>query len=324
MGIKISQLIPIPYETVEQNLEIKAPVITKNAPAIGVAFDYLLRNELKRSHPDSVEATTVASQSIDIVKNHIALNKKCVLRNKVLHKSDLIKLKELETNYFNARKEFYESGKLTEKFLELTVKFSRLDSIYRAGTYTDFTEEVPMQDIDDLRSLYIIIPEKFKNLGDKWILDMGFGNSSKIVGGADVDLITGNTMIDIKTTKRIKLGDYEWGQLVGYAVLAEIERGNDISFPRIDRLGLYFSRYAYIWTIDSQHIYRNPNYKKVKELILSSGGNFGRLRMDERDHITYYGDEIPDEYKKDFFGTDNTTYGGSIDEFFRKNKEFRR
>ena len=64
------------------------------------------------------------------------------------------------------------------------------------------------------------------------------------MGGADADLILGDTLIDIKTTKFLKLKQDMWSQVVGYYLLDMIN-GNGYD---IKNLGIYFSRHGVLQT----------------------------------------------------------------------------
>jgi hypothetical protein len=170
--------------------------------------------------------------------------------------------------YKEKRTVFLAQGILTRDFVETTIRFARMDAIFRAGIYDDVEKEVEPLDIEDMRALYNLIPGEFKKSSDPILLDPTFGEASMKVGGADVDLIMGDTIIDIKTTKEMKLDEYVWSQIVGYLVLADEAHRNEWSLPNIENLGLYFSRYGYLWKINASYVRENPNYKEVKRKLL--------------------------------------------------------
>jgi TPR repeat protein len=67
------------------------------------------------------------------------------------------------------------------------------------------------------------------------------------VGGADTDLISGEMLVDFKTTKQNEINVNDLDQLLGYLLLARQHHRVDPAFPQINRLGLYFCRHGYLW-----------------------------------------------------------------------------
>ncbi len=173
--------------------------------------------------------------------------------------------------YRNERESFLASGSLSNKYLETTIRFARMDAVFRAATYDDVEKDVDAKDIEDMKALYDLIPEYFKNIQGQILLDPDFGKVSRIVGGADVDMIIGDTMIDIKTTKEMKLDDYVWSQLVGYLILSDEAHKVNGSFPIIEKLGIYFSRFGRLWLIGADYARNNSNYNSVSKQLLDLG-----------------------------------------------------
>jgi hypothetical protein len=66
-----------------------------------------------------------------------------------------------------------------------------------------------------------------------------FGAASALVGSADADLISGDMLLDFKTTKSAEVRGEHMDQLFGYFLL-----NRRAEFPEINRVGLYFSRYG--------------------------------------------------------------------------------
>jgi len=190
--------------------------------------------------------------------------------NNIIHLKSPITVKDLAEivtigyNYHKLHDKFINDGKLTDDYIIATIKFANLDSIFRALAYKA-TQNIDPLDVEDMRNLYNAIPDNFFDYGKKWILDAIFGKASEMAGGADVDLIIDNSIIDIKTTKNLRLDSYMWGQIVGYYILSEIENKKNI-----DHIGIYFSRYGYLWNIDTDYITKNNNYNNVKSLMMEN------------------------------------------------------
>ncbi len=215
---------------------------TENYMLVGTAFDYLFRSELKRLHPDAIEdRLLVGEKSVELVRKGIERDGYYKARNWVLLREDLGIMEEAATRWRNLREEFLKTGDLTDEFLEATLSFARLDELFRSGYYRNPTKEIDRRDVEDLRRLYEIIPEDVKNHAKSVILNPDLSNSFVC---ADADLILDNRLIDIKTTKHFRLPLDYWAQIVGYLVLA---RRKGI---KLNRVGIYFSRYGKLWTVD--------------------------------------------------------------------------
>ena len=263
--------IPIPKNQFKSSKDCVVCPKTKNYPLIGTAFDYLLRSELKRLHPESMENRFIAENSILLVDRRVKSTGYFESQNAQIGLKELRTMEIAVESYKEKRTVFLAGGALTDDFIEATIKFARMDAIFRAGIYDDIEKKVDSLDIEDMRALYNLIPEEFKKSLDPILLDPTFGEASMKVGGADVDLIMGDTMIDIKTTKEMKLDGYLWSQIVGYLVLADEAHGNEGTLPNIENLGLYFSRYGYLWKIKASYVRENRNYEEVKKKLLENG-----------------------------------------------------
>ncbi|EQD51674.1 hypothetical protein B1A_12971 [mine drainage metagenome] len=268
---EVVKAIATPFFKFESSKDCIACPKTKNYSLIGTAFDYLLRSELRRLHPNAIEKSLIAENSIDLVNGHVQIEGYFSAKNQKIGKKELRSMKDVAKKYREERTQFIENGVLKNSFLETTIKFARMDVVFRAGVYDDVEKEVDFLDIEDMKALYNLVPNNFKNSSSLIMLDPAFGSASMMVGGADVDLIIGDTMIDIKTTKEMKLDEYFWSQIVGYSILANKARETETSFPVIKKLGLYFSRYGKLWEIDADYVYKNPNYEELKRKLIEAG-----------------------------------------------------
>ncbi|HEY9245715.1 MAG TPA: hypothetical protein VIO11_02605, partial [Candidatus Methanoperedens sp.] len=100
----------------------------------------------------------------------------------------------------------------------------------------------------DLKKLISIVnPDSFK-ARDLCMLNPTFGEGSKLVGGADADLLIDDTLIDIKTTKSLELSRDTFNQLVGYYILFKVGGIDGAPFKLgIENLGIYYSRYGELY-----------------------------------------------------------------------------
>jgi len=153
-------------------------------------------------------------------------------------------------------KEFLTSGKINENLLKACLLLAQTDVIFRSKRLPFNYGQIDRNDVYDLDILQKIIPvDKFK--AEKYIiLNPTFGEGSKLVGGADADIIMDGVLIDIKTSKYLEFKREYFDQLIGYYVLTKIGGIDDFKgTSEINELAVYFSRYAKLVKI------------KVKEVI---------------------------------------------------------
>lgn len=85
------------------------------------------------------------------------------------------------------------------------------------------------------------------------VLNPRFGEGSRLIRGADADLLIDGTLIEIKTTKKMELAREHFNQLIGYLAMSRIwgidglEKGT-----KIKSVGIYFARYASMQILDIQ------------------------------------------------------------------------
>ena len=262
--------IPIPKSQFKSSKDCISCPKTKNYSLVGTAFDYLLRSELKRLHPNAKECEFIAEESILLVKEAVDSTGYFQAKNAEIGAKELNLMRNIANNFKEKRATFLKSGILADDFIETTIKYAKLDVIFRAGIYDDIEKDVDELDIEDLKSLYNLIPEEFKMPSETILLDPTFGEASRKVEGADVDLIIGHAMIDIKTTKEMKLDGYIWSQIVGYLMLSDHAYEKEGLIPKIEEIGLYFSRYGYLWEIEASYVRENPNYDDLKNKLLKN------------------------------------------------------
>ncbi len=232
--------------------EILAPPITNHYGLVGTAFDYLLRFYLKRINPKAIERRWVAESAA----------MKLTSSNKPL-------LKKVENIVSEAKKtyaQYLKSGKMNKKLFRSSILLAQLDTLYRTG-YKKNIGNVDDRDIKDLKKLVSVIDPKLFKAKKITILNPTFGEGSEIVGGADADLVIDTTLIEIKTTKNLKLRREWFHQIIGYYILSKIGGIDGASSKhKISKLGIYFSRYGELYTITVKTLI---NERKVLSLIKS-------------------------------------------------------
>lgn len=237
--------------------EILANPQTKNYTLIGTAFDYILRFHIEKTNPNVKTKSWIAEQALTILQ----LNSGDYIYNYQDGKMTIIKNDSMVPDHESS--EFYRkiyqeckpkydqvkidyemyltNGIMTCDLLKGTIFLAQLDSIYRSGR-TDVFTPITEQDADDLENLLNVAKNvDFFSTSLECLLNPTFGEASKLVGGADADLVIGDTLIDIKTTKNPKQQFLDaWLQIVGYYILNMINNNE----CNIKNIGIYFSRHG--------------------------------------------------------------------------------
>ena len=211
------------------NAELKAPPITRNYSLVGTAFDYLLRFYIKQHNPNAITKDWVAISALQCVEDD-------TLRN------------NLEKTVDNAKityKKYLKDGILTDDILKIAILLAKIDPIYRAGYIYPNIDVVDEGDIQDLRNLINLVEDNAFTANKICLLNPTFGKASGLVGGADADIVIDNRIIDMKTTKFLKLKKQDFHQLIGYYILSLLcgIDGADENL-NIQTISIYFCRYG--------------------------------------------------------------------------------
>ncbi len=150
---------------------------------------------------------------------------------------------------------------------------SNFDKFYR-DILADFGDSLDMptkEQIGELQALYKIIPWNNFKPKNSIILNPAFNKGSKLVGGADCDLIIDDCIVEIKTvqTKSVSIRDLR--QLCGYYVLAK-EFGVSNYSSKINNIAVYHSRSGILSKYSVKDVL-NPKHEK-EFLIALVGKNY--------------------------------------------------
>jgi hypothetical protein len=234
--------------------EILAPPITKHYSLVGTAFDYLMRFYLKHLNPDAVTKRWVAELSISHPLSPLLKN---VIIDATTHEvTDFTETKDTKQAKYITEKakivysNYLSSGEVTDELIESVLLLAQLDPIFRAGFVDENIGTIDEGDVADLRNLISIVnPEAFR-AQELCMLNPTFGEGSRLVGGADADLLIDDALIDIKTTKSLKLNRDYFNQIIGYYILFKIGGVDHALYvPKVERIGIYYSRYGELYTI---------------------------------------------------------------------------
>ena len=238
---KFKQEFPMPKFNLSGDL-LAAPK-TNHYIRVGIAFDYLMRFYLKRINRNAITQVWVAEVAC-------AYAIKLINDDKILKKIINI-LKDSKKIY----SEYLKTGEMNHEVIKTCLLLAPLD-LFRRGLFIDpYIGTTNPRDIEDLKDLIKLVnPKEFKSR-KICMLNPTFGKASTLVGGADMDLLLDNALIDIKTTKFLKLKRDYLNQLIGYYILFLIG-GIDDAPPKakVEFIGVYYSRHGLLYKIPIREV----------------------------------------------------------------------
>jgi hypothetical protein len=249
--MSLTTFLALPEIKGRLKLEYKLPIIgcehdikvesrTAHPMLIGTAFDYLFRFWLETFNPSIQTNPWVAEDSLSLEMVGATASVKR-------------KIKRLLQESRASHAEYVKTGELTDSIINTAIILAQLDAIHRANYLDPCLGQIEKPMVEELRDLLNLANKKDFTAKTYCILNPTFGYGSRVVGGADADLIIDDTLIDIKTTKIGKMNRSYFNQLIGYFILNELGTVNRKQI-KINRLGIYFSRYGELVTLSSDQI----------------------------------------------------------------------
>ena len=210
---------------------------TQSYGLTGTAFDYLMRFWMETLNPNAETKQWVAESSVALLESGQLPASKTL-------KQMAMKLLQ---DAFVCHSEYIKTSELNSEIISAAIQLAQLDVIYRAGYIDPNLGKIDGMMVGELRDMLKLAKKKDFTAKSYCALNPVFGEASILVGGADADLIIDNTLIDIKTTKSGKMDMSQFHQLIGYFILNQIG-GINGKRTKINRLGIYFSRYGELVT----------------------------------------------------------------------------
>lgn len=229
--------------------DLIAPPGTKRYTTIGTAFDYLLRLYVQYLNPQAIETAWVAESAIPLLG--------------LIGDTNLKRKASWIVSRAKVQKElFLKTGSATDELIEAIISLAYLDPIVRAGRGLEYIGgPIDEKDICDMKQLLNVVNPQYFKAQKICLLNPNFGFESRMVRGADADLLLDDNLIDIKTTKSLNFGVDQFRQLLGYYSLHQIEGS---SYP-ICRVSIYYSRFAYLHTIELKDIINQSTFSDFLE-----------------------------------------------------------
>ena len=275
------------FENPKLSGDLKAKPQSENYTLVGTAFDYLLRFHVERLNANSITKMWVAESAMEKVREKpIGLSLKATMARGMKPRpvGEPTIYEKIEEGYAESKEnylKFRENGILSDKLLRSCVFLAKLDPIVRAGISMFNPKVLDMNnepEITDLKNLMSIVNFDHFKSSNVCMLNPTFGAGSIMVGGADADLVIDDTLIDVKTTKNLKITRENYNQLIGYYILSKIGGIGGTKEHKIKNVAIYFSRHGLLHTIPVSRFENNPKFdsflgwfkEKAERVSLSS------------------------------------------------------
>lgn len=236
-----------PLKPIKLEGEMKAKPLTTNNQLVGTAFDYLLRFHLEKINKNVSQKSWVAEQGVELTRS-----------NPRTHKNLMVILDRAKETHLK----FLKTGTMDKELIRTSLELAKLESIFRArhrGLIIPDMNDIHDKDIKDLKNLIALVGKNFKSKKIT-ILNPSFGGGSKLVGGADADIIIDDTLIEIKTVQDLKLTKDYYFQIIGYYTLYRIGGLDGVKDPEIKNIAVYFSRHGVFHKIPVSSFATNPKF----------------------------------------------------------------
>lgn len=258
------------------NIPIKVPPRSEHYMLVGTAFDYLLRFELQRRAPHAICERWVAEYAPELIcrENGSTWVGRDLLVNapadQYMPPEEVAERMSAVLEKAKVSVDAYLKVKLPTPAMQAelaahAIRLAKLDSVYREGQLEPDFEEADPEDIQDLLDLLAIVPFDDLLHDRVLLLNPTFGMASLLVGGADADLIAGDLLVDFKVTTKDEIDAKSLDQIFGYFLLARKQRLADPRFPVVNRLGLYFCRHGYLWSLEASIWTSHPEFSAIEE-----------------------------------------------------------
>jgi hypothetical protein len=231
----ILERYPFPSPVME-SVEIRCPPKTKEYGVAGTAVDYVFRAIIEKKFSKVAQ-----------IKRKMWVAEEFVGGCEAMERRELLPFLDQGRKVFF---DFLEDGKMTYAFIKGMCHLARIDTVYRsnaARTSVPWVNEALIEDVAEVAKNFNV---NIFGGGTCYELNPTFDFASRVVGGADADLIIsypGNQvlLVDFKTTIEFKFTRDHWLQLVGYSIL----RSMLPNVPPITHTGIYFSRHGHLEVI---------------------------------------------------------------------------
>lgn len=234
----LDELLPEYGRTV--GVEPRIPCGCGHPQLVGTAFDYAARLELGHLAHHAITAPWVAEHAVALLR---PASPACKRAARVVREAR------------NAAEGGWpRSAKRRHRLIAAhAARLAQLDPVFRAAYPPTFGEADEIAEAAIAREvvglLEIAAPLWELSGSQPLLLNPTFGRMSQAVGGADADLIAGDVLVEIKTTRHARMERDHVRQLIGYVALARA-CGRGGRLPRLRAVAVYFSRFGTLQRLD--------------------------------------------------------------------------
>ena len=224
---------------------------------MGTAFDYAVRFEILGRRPGCRAGRWVAEDAADIVA-HLHGQRGRVAARVVSEAREFLRRPfEQDRQRERARHAF---------------RLAKLDPFFRNPLgvdpkHLDDLEAVSDVQVDEIVALLDLVPIDTLCRPKRIALNPNFDRYSTLVDGADADIITGDLLVDLKTTSQPTIELSMVRQVLGYLILARRACRRDGSLPKPRRIAIYFSRFGWLWS-PPVRINELPAYRETADWFI--------------------------------------------------------
>ncbi len=242
------------------------------AGMMGTAIDYALRFELGRRCPHALEGPwaaygALAGGLMDLPGEFLTKEGSSSPWKIAAH---ILREAEREIRAYRRRKTF--AVKRARSMACVALRLATLDNFSRLGFderyWRDDIGEVDPLEADELVAMLERAPFDALTTAGPLLLNPTFGRYSVAVGGADADLVIGDTLLDFKATQDAKVSLEFLRQLCGYFLLARGMRQDEPRFPAIEQLGIYFPRFGFVWRFPATLLTSHPAFAATEQWFI--------------------------------------------------------
>jgi hypothetical protein len=238
----------------------------------GTAFDYLLRFELQRRTPHAAAGEWIAEHVPQLIwgrgpqpgtwvgRDYLAgRGPSEYLPPQVLAARVAAVCRGARLALDEYLQEAVSSDASRRTLAAWAVRLAKMDGVYRRDEFDPTFDQAPAALTEELVALLGVVPFRLLTHPESLLLNPDFGEASRAVGGADADLIAGDLLVDVKTTKSAAVTGEALDQLFGYFILAR-----RAGLPPIRRMGIYFSRFAQLRTGQTSFWTDHPRFAETE------------------------------------------------------------
>lgn len=219
---------------------------------VGIAFDYAVRMEASRLAKSVQSGNWAAEVAVALLPVRSAEVKKA---KAVVEEARAAGARWPRQNLARFREQARHAAKLAQ-----------LDQVVRPGLPPTFGEASGVAEAGIAAEVVELLEHaeplwKVVRKASVW-LNPTFGDASAMVGGADADLIAGDTLIEIKTTKAAAIERDQMRQLIGYVCLARAS-----AMYQVNNVAVYSSRFAALQVVPLRPEVNNADYLEAAEQL---------------------------------------------------------